>query len=161
MSGRQEADSQRYVPLRQEEVDSLLSGDVRKIAGDKKAVVLLLHRMGATLREVNQRLASLSMELERSRQAQADGAHPMQRALAALAALDDGQRREILDRNYLSAMDALEKERALTELARTAAQSSHNRVRMLLGSLLEEELPSSARGRIESMLRDLGGSHSS
>lgn len=157
MSGRGPGDGVRkHVPLRQDEVQALLDGDVRKLAGDKKAMVLLLNRVAATLHDTSQRVASLTMELDRLRQDRAQAAHPLQRALDAIAALDDEQKREILDRNYLSAMDQLQEEKRMAELARTAAHSATNRVRYVLGTLLQQDLPVEARLAVEAALSELG-----
>jgi len=154
-AGRAGDEARRYVPLRQEEVQALLDGDLRKLAGDRKATTLLLHRMAATLQDNSQRMAAMAADLERLRHDRAQAAHPLQRALDAIAALDDSQKREILDRNYLSAMDELREERRMAELSRTAAHSAANRVRYVLGTLLQRELPNDVREAVASALQDL------
>jgi hypothetical protein len=77
----------------------------------------------------------------------------MVRATEAIAALSPEEQRQLLDINYLAAVDRLEQEQATTERARLLAVNDINRVKVLVSSLLSDPaLPVDARGRLESLL---------
>jgi hypothetical protein len=80
----------------------------------------------------------------------------MTRATEAIAALSPEEQRQLLDINYLAAVDRLDQERAAAEQARVLAVNDVNRVRLVVASLLEDKaLPVESRGRLESLLVQL------
>jgi hypothetical protein len=143
---------QREVPLRLDELETLINEDGRRLAGDKEAVQTFLYRVNATVKELQNQIKSLTFEMEKIRSAHGVGEHPVQRALNAINELTPDQQKEILDRNYVKAVEELEAEKQDLMLTRTAAKSQANRVKLMLGQLLHEDMPQASRLKIQEML---------
>lgn len=140
-------------PLRLDEVEAFILDGGRLFERDKGRVVHLLHRVAATIRDHHRRYTELHDDVDRIRSRQEDRSHPMVRATEAIAALSPEEQRQLLDINYLAAVDRLEQEQATTERARLLAVNDINRVKVLVASLLSDPaLPVDARGRLESLL---------
>ena len=133
------------------EVLALSVGDL-----DAEQAAHLVSRVTATVKEQRRRMAELQTDVEKLAVREASSAHPVQRALDALAGLGPDQLAQVLDARYLEAVDRLEGERCEAERARIAMLSESNRARFALAQLLgDENLDVSVRARLEAILEQL------
>lgn len=143
-------------PLRLDEVEALLLDGGRVFSGDRDRVVHLLQRVAATLRDHHRRYTELNDAIDRIRAEQADRSHPLTRAAEAIAALSPEEQKQLLDLNYLAALDRLEEERASAERTRLLAVNDVNRVKVVVGMMLAD--PSTTpevKTRLEELLAQL------
>jgi|MesohylFT_1024984.scaffolds.fasta_scaffold03174_3 hypothetical protein len=140
----------RHVPLRLDEIEALQLNGARLIAKDDAAVVHLLSRMAATLKESRKRQADLQSEMDRAAMRQADAEHPMTRALKAINELDDEGRRQLLDIHYLAAVEEAKTFATEAERAQIAAINEVNRTRLAIAELLADpSVPGEVKARIQ------------
>lgn len=143
-------------PLRLDEVEALILDGGRLFDRDRGRIVHLLHRVAATIRDHHRRYTELHDDVDRIRSRQEDRGHPMTRATEAIAALSPDEQRQLLDINYLAAVDRLEQERASAEQARVLAVNDINRVKLLVASLVADtNLDTEVRARLEMLLTQL------
>lgn len=136
-------------PLRVDEVEALIMGGGKQFSRSDENVMHLLHRMAATLRDQRSRMTAMSQDVERIKVEKETRSHPMAKAVEALSALTDDQRRQLLDSSYMAEMDKLKRAQEELDLARTAALNEINRVRFALATLVEdEEIPPPVRQKI-------------
>jgi hypothetical protein len=148
-------------PLRLDEVEALLLDGGRIFERDRGRVVHLLQRIGVTIRDHHRRQTELNDDMDRLRAVQQDLAHPLNRATEALAALSPEEQRQLLDVNYLAALERLEQDRAAADQARLLAVNDINRVRLLVGTLTADAtMPAEVRARLEAMLSQLNAMRS-
>ncbi len=121
---------------------------------DRGRVVHLLQRVASTIRDHHRRYTELHDDISRMRSRQEDETDPMNRANAAIAALNPDQQRQLLDINYLAALDRLEVERQATERARLLAANDLNRVKLLVSTLASD---SSIDPTVRTRLEELAG----
>lgn len=140
-----------------DEVEALLLTGGKGIARDEAAVVHLLHRVAATLRDHRSRMGTLSQDVSRMAVERESRSHPIARAVEALAALTDEQRKQLLDSGYNAELERLKRAKDELELARTATLNEANRVKFALASLLsDDELTPAARQKIANEMARLG-----
>lgn len=143
----------RQTPVRLDELEAL-SMTVGDLSGEQSAH--LVSRVMATIKEQRRRMAEIQSEFEKMAVRQADERHPVQRALDAIASLDESQLATVLDASYLAAVDELEKEKLEAEKSRIGLHSETNRTRFALAQLLEDpELTPALRTKLQQILAQL------
>lgn len=149
------------LPLRLDEVEALLLNGGKVLSRNEAATQHLLRRVAATLRDHRSRMDALQRDVARIRAEREVRDHPVARALEALAALSEDERRQLLDASYLAEVDKLAKSQEEANLARTAAINESNRVRFTLAGLLSDEtIPAAARQKIADVVTGLRGNFS-
>jgi hypothetical protein len=130
--------AQRDTALRADEVEALILNGGAVFAKDQTALVHLLHRVAATLRDQRERLARLQADVDRIRSDRADARLPMTRAMEALNELNVDEQRQLLDRRFVAEVEKLRDAQQRTELEQAAARNEVNRVRLILAELLND-----------------------
>lgn len=149
------------VPLRQDEVDLLLLNGGRVLLKDEAALRHFLGRVAATLTDQRSRLNSLQQDVSRISAEREFRGQPIARAIEALSALSEDEKRQLMDSTYLSEMDKLTRATEEAQTARTAAANEANRVKFALASVLEDpDLPAQVRQKIANSLAQLRTSRS-
>ena len=101
-------------------------------------------------------MAELHDDVDRIRAQRAENDHPMARAASALADLDHEQQAQILDANYISAVERLQLEQNAAEKLRLLAVNDVNRVRLLVATFASDgSLSSEMKEKLESLLAQL------
>lgn len=143
-------------PLRLDEIEALQFAGAKPVLKNQQALLHLLDRMAAALRESRSQQATLIEELELARARKAQAAHPVEEAKAALAALTEEQMRALLDASYWAAVDELNAERETLAHTQLAAVSALRKVRFRLAQLADEpQLPEEAAALIRAALDDI------
>lgn len=140
-------------PLGLDEIEALMLDGGRLFERNKDRVRHLLERMSATIKDHQRRMSDLHDDVDRIRSERAGKEHPMARASAALSELDPEQQRKLLDINYISAVEELDRFRIEVENMRLLAINDINRVRLLLASLLNDKsLDNNSNEKIRALL---------
>lgn len=144
------------LPLRQDEVEALILNGGKVLSRNDAALSHFLRRVGATLRDHRNRMAGLQKDVSKIRGEKEMHSHPMAKAMEALAALDDEQKRQLLDAGYLAEVDKLQRAQEEAQLAKTAAINESNRLRFKISALLgDETIPASVRQRIANAVTEM------
>lgn len=123
---------------------------------DAAAIRHFLSRVGATLTDQRNRLNNLAQDVSRMSSEREFRGQPIARAIEALAALTDDERRQLMDTTYLAEMDKLQRAQDEAYLERTAAANETNRAKFALASVLEDpNLPPDVRQRIANAMASL------
>lgn len=144
--------STKNAPLRLDEVEAyLLSG--AKLFKDPSTITHFLNRVAATLKEHRRRIIDLQQDVDRLKIRKQEESHPVARALEALEALSEEDKRKLLDINYLDALDQLKEKEEVAERTRVATISETNRMRMSFSKLIQDPtIPTEIRNKIKSIL---------
>lgn len=147
----------QHTPLRLEEIEALILNGGRVLTKEPRRVVHFLHRVANTLKEQGRRTARLQRDVEEIRQQRAAAAHPVARAMQAIGELTEEQRKLVLDEGYLLELAKLEKARGDAEMTRAAAENETNRIRMAIGSVLEDkDVPADTKAYLRQLLERVG-----
>jgi hypothetical protein len=146
----------QHVPLRMDEVEALiLNGG--QVLREPRRVLHFLNRVVTTLRDQGARVSQLQQDVETIRRERSQSAHPMARAVQAIAELTEEQKQQLLDHGYLLELEKLKKAQEDAELVRLGAENEINRVRMALAGLLEDpSIPSEAKQYVRMTLGRIG-----
>lgn len=144
--------SLKNTPLRLDELEAyILAGS--KIFKSPENITHFLQRVEATLKENRRRMIDLQNDVDKMKQKKREENHPIARALDALNALSDEDKKKILDINYLSAVEKLKEKELLAERTRIASVSETNRMRLSFSKLSQDPtIPLEIREKIKSIL---------
>lgn len=144
--------SLKNTPLRLDELEAyILAGS--KIFKSPENISHFLQRVEATLKENRRRMIDLQNDVDKMKQKKREENHPIARALDALNALSDEDKKKILDLNYLSAVEKLKEKELLAERTRIASVSETNRMRLSFSKLSQDPtIPLEVREKIKSIL---------
>lgn len=147
----------QHTPLRLEEIEALILNGGRVLTKEPGRIVHFLHRVANTLKEQGRRTSRLQRDVEEIREQRASAAHPVARAMQAISELTEEQKKIVLDEGYLMELAKLEKARGDAELVQAAAENETNRIRMAIGSVLEnKDVPAETKAHLRSILERIG-----
>lgn len=147
----------QHVALRIDEIEALILNGGAVFHKDTRKIVHFLNRVVATLREQGSRIAKLQTDVEHMREEKGAARHPMARATQAISELDDKQKRQLLDGNYLQEMAKLERARETADMVVAGATNETNRIRLVLSGLLEDpQIASEVKQHVRDALIKIG-----
>ena len=143
----------------EDEVTRLLRSNLADLGRDTDALRHLMGRVIATLRGHQRDMRQLRADIDRISMESKSGKTPLAAAVTALGKLSVEEQRQVLDVHASALLAELRASTAEARRVKLAATSESNRVRLVLGRVLEDpDMAPAVRERIESALAALPAS---